>query len=430
MSNEMGLHHDSPLARQLTLARQAAQRLAGLAPGVKAKALEAIAEAVAEATPGLIEANRQDFEAAQAKALPMEVLDRLVVDRKKIDQLVSSLRRIAAEPDPVGEYEEVRRLPTGLEVARVRAPLGVVAVCYESRPLLAADAMGLALKAGNAVVLELGREAPLTLGTLAETVSGAGIVAGLPMGFLETLDSSSPGSLSVILAEDELLDAVICRGGEEYTNRIRDASRVPVLFHGQGFCHIYVDDDVDQDEAIGIIESSKLPLPNAANAVDCVLIHREIAREFLPKLAARLQPQEVTFRGGRAAGPLMFELRVDGEDAGEAAYHSASREFGRRELSVEVVDDLDGALLHISRYGTGHTEAICTRSRRAARRFQREVDAACVGVNASTRLHDGLSLGLGLRLGISTEKMHARGPITARSLTTTRLLLEGDGHLA
>lgn len=416
---------ESRLSRQLTLAKTASRRLAHLPGSAKRTALETMADSLEAAGPAIVEASRLDFEEAERAGLAPGILDRLHLDRRGLAAMADSIRRIAGLPDPVGGIEEVRRLPTGLEVTTVRVPLGVVAVLYESRPHLAADAAALALKAGNAVVLQVGREAPATARAVSGALGDAGLAAGLPMGFLVTL-GEEPTNLSLLLTAEELVDVVVCRGSQEFSQRMVQAATVPIIWHGPGICHVYVEKSAELEQAARIVANAKLGRAASTNSIKGLVLDRAVARDFLARVSGPLEAEGIRFRGEAEVAGILAEV---GATCEPAKADDLGDFHGELALSVALVEGVGEAMAHIERFGTGHSEAICTRDWTVARQFQDGVDAACVYVNASTRLTDGAELGLGVDLAVSTSKLPVRGPVTARSLTSTKFVVSGDGQI-
>jgi len=408
---------------QIRGARAAARRLARLTRADKDAALELIADALRRRAAEILTENAEDVELAKTNKLHAALIDRLYLDDDRLADVVRSVREIAALPDPVGEVEDGRRLANGLELTRVRVPLGVVAVVYEARPNVTVDAAALCLKSGNAVVLRGGTAAKHTNRMLAEVVQGAIIEAGLPAEAVTFLAGPREVLLELVSLKG-LVDVVIPRGGEQLKEYLDEHSRVPVIAAAGGNCHVYVDAAADLEMAQAIIINAKCQRPGVCNAAETLLVHREAAAAFLPGALAELRRRGV-------------ELVVDkstSEIVGEQGLKRAKRthfeaEFLSLKLAVRVVDSLDQALDHIAVFGTGHSEAIVTQDLAAARRFATEVDAAAVYVNASTRFTDGGQFGLGAEMGISTQKLHVRGPISLRELTTLKYVAWGDGQV-
>jgi glutamate-5-semialdehyde dehydrogenase len=404
-------------------AKQASRELALLTRQRKDEALAAIAEALERRADEILHENAEDLVAARAKRLPGALLDRLLLDDDRLKDVITSVRAVAALDDPIGTLVRGWRLPNGLEVRQERVPLGVVAVIYESRPNVTVDAAALCLKTGNAVILRGGSDAKHSNRILAEVAQGAIIEAGLPRAAVSHLPVERE-LLTELLQQRDLVDLVIPRGGEELKDFLVEHSRIPVIYAAGGNCHIYVDATADLEKAQRITINAKCQRPGVCNAAETLLVHRAVAPAFLPVIVA-----ELTRRG--------VELVVDKASAdivGDPGLKRASKthyatEFLSMKMAVRTVDSLDEALEHIATYGTGHSEAIVTEDVAAARTFTQRVDAACVYVNASTRFTDGGQFGLGAEMGISTQKLHARGPIALEELTSTKYVLWGDGQV-
>jgi glutamate-5-semialdehyde dehydrogenase len=412
----------SLIERKARAAREAAHRLAITPTRVKNEALAQMARGLEEKTAALLEANRADVERARGRGVTRAFLDRLTLTEPRIEEMAAALRHIATLPDPVGETVEAWRRPSGLEVARVRVPLGVIGFVYESRPNVTADAAGLCLKSGNAVILRGGSEAIESNSMIAAVLAKGVEKAGAPPEAIQVVEVTDREAVAVMLTLDGLLDLVIPRGGEAFVRWVAERARVPVLKHDKGLVHVYVDADAEPEMATAIVLNAKVQRPSVCNALETLLVHRAAAGRLLPGLAARLVEAGVEVRGC----PDTVRLVPGTRPATEADW---DEEYLDLILAVRVVDDLEAAIGHIRRHGSGLAEAIVTNDLAAARRFTREVDAAGVLVNASTRLLDGGQLGMGAEMGISTSRVHARGPVGVRELTTTKLVVQGDGQL-
>jgi glutamate-5-semialdehyde dehydrogenase len=406
-------------------AKRASRTLARLDSGTRDAALYAIADALEERTGEVLEANARDMEAGSDNGIGDALLDRLSLTPGRLAAMAQDVRRIAALPDPVGEVIEGRRLPNGLDLRKVRVPLGVVAVVYEARPNVTIDSAALCLKSGNAIVLRGSSTAAHSNAVLAEVAEKAVGGAGLPEGSVSLVAGGGREELAELATASESVDLIIPRGGAGLKAALEAVATVPVIYAAAGNCHVYVDAGADFDDALAIALNAKLQRPGTCNAAETLLVHRDAAAEFLPRALGEL----------RAAG---VELRVDGRtralagpeadallDAGEDDF---ATEFLALVLAVGVVDSVEEAIEHVNRYGSGHSEAIVTSSTEAARAFTAGVDAACVYVNASTRFTDGGEFGLGAEIGNSTQKLHARGPIGLRELCTFKYVVEGSGH--
>jgi glutamate-5-semialdehyde dehydrogenase len=403
-------------------ARHAAVALALCSTKVKNDALVQMARGLEEKTPALLEANRGDLERARGRGLTRAFLDRLTLTDARIDDMAQGLRQVAALPDPVGEVVETWRRPTGLEISRVRVPLGVIGFIYESRPNVTADAAALCVKSGNAVVLRGGSEAIESNALIAAVLAKALEKVGAPPTAIQFIDTPDRAAVNVLLELDDLVDLVIPRGGEDFVRWVSQTSRVPVLKHDKGLVHLFVDAAADLDMAVTLALNAKAQRPSVCNALETLLVHRDVAPRLLPGLAARLADAGVEVRGCERTRTFI-------PSAAPATEADWDTEYLDLILAVRVVDDLDEAIRHIRRHGSGLAEAIVTNDLAHARRFTREVDAAAVLVNASTRLVDGHQFGMGAEMGISTSRVHARGPVGVRELTTTKFVVVGDGHV-
>lgn len=404
------------------LARAASAALALCPTRLKNEALLQMARGLEEKTPPILEANRADLERARARGHPRAFLDRLALTDGRIEEMAQGLRQIAALPDPVGQPVDVWRRPNGIEIARVRVPIGVIGFVYESRPNVTADAAGLCLKSGNAVVLRGGSDAIESNSMIAAVLAKSIEKGGAPAEALQFIDNPDRAGVLALLEMDRYVDLVIPRGGEEFVRMVAARSRVPVLKHDKGLVHIFVDASADLAMAVELTDNAKTQRPGVCNAVETLLVHRDVAAAFLPAVAARLEAAGVELRGCPRTRALVPSARPAAEADWDAEYLDLV-------LAVKVVDSLDDAIAHIRRHGSGLAEAIVTSDLRQARRFTREVDAAAVLVNASTRLVDGNQFGMGAEMGISTSRLHARGPVGVEGLTTTKFVVHGDGQV-
>jgi glutamate-5-semialdehyde dehydrogenase len=403
-------------------AREAARVLALCPTKLKNDALVQMAHGLVEKTEALLEANRADVERARSRGATRAFLDRLTLTETRLEEMAQGLREIAALPDPVGTVVEAWRRPSGIEISRVRVPLGVVGFIYESRPNVTADAAGLCVKSGNAVVLRGGSEAIESNTMVAAVLAKAVEKAGAPADSIQFIDTTDREAVATLLELDGLVDLIIPRGGEEFVRWVAERSRVPVLKHDKGLVHVFVDASADPAMAVQIVLNAKAQRPSVCNALETLLVHGEIAPRLLPVLAARLAEAGVELRGCPRTRALVPSVRPATEADWDTEYLDLI-------LAVRIVDDLDAALAHIQRHGTGLAEAIVTNDLSHARRFTREVDAAAVLVNASTRLVDGGQFGMGAEMGVSTSRVHARGPVGVRELTTTKFVVVGDGQV-
>lgn len=403
-------------------AKRASRALAILPTGVKNEALRAMADALEKRAELVLEANAQDLEEARAKGLKRSYLDRLMLNEGRIRQMAEGLRQTAALPDPIcqGDYSTIR--PNGLEIRRVRVPLGVIGIIYEARPNVTADAAGLCLKAGNAVLLRGGSEAIRSNTAISSLLMKAAYKTGIPEGALQFVEFTDREAVDAMTHMTGLLDVIIPRGGAGLIRHIVENSSVPVIETGTGVCHTFVDESADFDMAIRIAVNAKTSHPSVCNAMETLLVHAAIAEDFLPQLARAMEEKHVELRGDARAREICPEME-------EATEEDWSAEYGDLILSVRVVPDLAAAIAHINKYNTGHSETIVTENLESAHRFQKEVDAAAVYVNASTRFTDGFEFGFGAEIGISTQKLHARGPMGLEALTSTKYLIYGEGQV-
>lgn len=410
------------IREQASEAARAARRLATLSTAARNQALLAMADALLREEPVVLAANAADMEAGRAKSLKASLLDRLLLTPERLADMAEGLRQVAALPDPVGAILGGSTLPNGLTVTKIRVPLGVVGIVYEARPNVTADAIGLCLKSGNAVLLKGGSEALHSNTAVAAVLRRAAEEAGIPAGAVQFIASTDHGAVQELIRLRGLVDVVIPRGSARLIQAVVANATVPVIETGVGVCHTFVDASADFDKAERIILNAKTQRPSTCNALETLLVHEAVADTFLPRIVRVLQEHGVTVRG---------DARVQAVDSAvEAATDEDwATEYGDLRLSVKVVSGLDEALDHIACYGTKHSECILTEDYDHARRFQQAVDAACVYVNASTRFTDGFQFGFGAEIGISTQKLHARGPMALPELTTYKYLLCGDGQV-
>ncbi len=403
-------------------AKEAARALGLASTRAKNEALQQMARGLEEKTAAVLEANRADLERARAAGLARAFVDRLTLSESRIEDMAAGLRQVALLPDPVGETVETWRRPNGIEISRVRVPLGVIGFIYESRPNVTADAAGLCLKSGNAVLLRGGSEALESNAAITHVLAKAVEKAGLPGEAVQVVDTADRAAVMAMLTLDRYVDLIIPRGGEEFVRLVAERATVPVLKHDKGLCHVYVDEGADLDMAAAIAVNSKAQRVSVCNAAETLLVHAAVALRFLPMVAARLEAAGVELRGCERTQALVPGARP----ATEADWDTEYLDYI---LAVRVVDSLDEAIAHIRRHGSGLAEAIVTSDLRRARRFTQEVDAAAVLVTASTRLVDGSQFGMGAEMGISTSRLHARGPVGVRELTTTKFVVMGDGQV-
>ena len=403
-------------------AKKAAVTLGVLSSGVKDKALLAMAEALIEHSGEILAANAKDMEAAKEKGTKASYLDRLQLTEARIEGMAEGLRQTAALPDPVAECEYGTKRPNGLEIRRVRVPLGLIGIIYEARPNVTADAAGLCLKSGNAVLLRGGSEAINSNSAISRILAEAAYGAGIPQGALQFIEETDREAVTAMTHLHGLLDVVIPRGGAGLIRHIVENSSVPVIETGTGVCHTYVDESADFEMALQIAINAKTSRPSVCNAMETLLVHEGAAEKFLPLLKEAMEEKGVVLRGCEKTLAILPGLEAATEE-------DWSTEYGDLILAVKVVESLDEAIEHINRYNTGHSETIVTENLNHANRFQREVDAAAVYVNASTRFTDGFEFGFGAEIGISTQKLHARGPMGLRELTSTKYLIMGEGQV-
>ncbi|GAA4639189.1 glutamate-5-semialdehyde dehydrogenase [Actinoallomurus vinaceus] len=404
-------------------ARQAAAELAPLPRAVKDAALHAIADALVARSAEIVEANAADVARAREDGTSEYMIDRLSLTTDRVAAIAAAVRHVASLPDPVGESVRGYTLPNGLELRQVRVPLGVVGIIYEGRPNVTVDAAALTLKSGNAVLLRGSSSAYESNTALVEVMRSA--LAGLPADAIQLVPGRDRDSVKHLMRARGLVDVLIPRGGASLINSVVEESTVPVIETGTGNCHVYVDADADLDMAVGILINAKTQRPSVCNAAETVLVHRDIAEAFLPRALRALGEKGVTVHGDAAIRAHAGE----GATVVEATEEDWGTEYLSLDLAAAVVDSLDDAVAHIRRYGSAHTEAIVTTSQSAARRFTALVDSAAVMVNASTRFTDGEEFGFGAEIGISTQKLHARGPMGLPELTSTKYVVTGDGHL-
>lgn len=403
-------------------ARVAARELARAETHARNLALETIAVAIERNSAQLLQANAKDVEAAKAKGLDAAMVDRLTLNEKSVASMAEGLRQIAQLPDPVGEISNMRYRPSGIQVGHMRVPLGVIGIIYESRPNVTADAAGLCLKAGNAAILRGGSEAIHSNQSIGICVHEGLRAAGLPEQAVQVIETTDRAAVGELITMKEYVDIIVPRGGKGLIERVSNDARIPVLKHLDGVCHVYIDDRADSEKAVRIAVNAKTQRYGTCNTLETLLVHRDIAAAVLPPLAKIYTDKGVELRGDDAARALVPEMTAASEEDWYAEYLAPI-------LAVRVVDGLDQAIDHIAQYGSQHTDAIVTEDWSRARRFLREVDSSSVMVNASTRFADGFEYGLGAEIGISTDKLHARGPVGLEGLTSLKWVVLGDGHI-
>lgn len=403
-------------------AKQAAAKLAVTSTAVKNAALLAMAAALEAQQSEILTANERDMTAAAAKGMKSSMLDRLKLTAERISGMADGLRQVAGLADPVGNVIDGKTLPNGLHITKIRVPLGVIGIIYEARPNVTADAAGLCLKSGNAVILKGGSEAMESNKTVAAILAQAAEGAGIPAGSIQFIDTSDRQAVQDLIHMNGLVDVVIPRGGAGLIQAVVRNASVPVIETGAGVCHTYVDKDADVEMAMKIAFNAKVQRPSVCNAMETLLVHKDIADKFLPMMLMMYNSSAVEICGDEAVQEYSGQVHPVTEE-------DWSTEYGDLRLSVKIVDSIEEAMAHIAKYGTGHSECIVTNNYQAAQLFQYTVDAAAVYVNASTRFTDGNEFGFGAEIGISTQKLHARGPMALLELTSTKYLINGNGQV-
>lgn len=403
-------------------AKQAAAKLAVTSTAVKNAALLAMAAALEAQQSEILAANERDMTAAAAKGMKSSMLDRLKLTAERISGMADGLRQVAGLADPVGNVIDGKTLPNGLHITKIRVPLGVIGIIYEARPNVTADAAGLCLKSGNAVILKGGSEAMESNKTVAAILAQAAEGAGIPAGSIQFIDTSDRQAVQDLIHMNGLVDVVIPRGGAGLIQAVVRNASVPVIETGAGVCHTYVDKDANVEMAMKIAFNAKVQRPSVCNAMETLLVHKDIADKFLPMMLMMYNSSAVEIRGDEAVQEYSGQVHPATEE-------DWSTEYGDLRLSVKIVDSIEEAMAHIAKYGTGHSECIVTDNYQAAQLFQYTVDAAAVYVNTSTRFTDGNEFGFGAEIGISTQKLHARGPMALPELTSTKYLINGNGQV-
>jgi len=403
-------------------AKAAGMRLGVMSRADKDAILEAMADALEAETEAILAANARDVEAAEKRDVSSAPIDRLMLNEQRVVEMAEGLRMLARLADPIGEVIDGWRLPNGLEITKVRVPLGVVGIIYESRPNVTVDAAGLCLKAGNAVVLRGGSDAINSNIELVRVLTEAGAKQGLPEGAIEIVETTDRAAAGELMRLTEYVDVLIPRGGGGLIRRVNEESTVPVIETGEGNCHVYVDASADLDMAEAVTVNAKCQRPGVCNAAETLLVHRDVAAAFLPRVGEKLIEQGVDLRGCEETRRYLPDAKPATEDDWATEYLSLT-------MAIKVVGSLEEAVAHINRYGTTHSEAIIARDLNSARQFTQEVNAAAVYVNASTRFTDGGQFGMGAEIGISTQKLHARGPMGLREMTSYKYIIVGDGQI-
>lgn len=402
-------------------AREASRQIAVADTQAKNSALMAIAKALDAKRQLLLEANQRNMAAGEANGLEAALLDRLKVDDKGIDQMIEGLHQVAALPDPCGEITDMSYRPTGIQIGKMRVPLGVIGIIYESRPNVTIDAASLCLKSGNATILRGGKEAIHSNQAIAACVQEGLTRAGLPASAVQVVEVTDREAVGELITMSDCVDVIVPRGGKGLIERISQSATVPVIKHLDGICHVYIDDKADLDKAFDIAINSKTHRYGVCNAMETLLVAASVAEAILPRLTAAYQQKGVELRGCERARRLVDMVAATEEDW--------QTEYLAPVLSIRIVDDMSAAIAHISQYSSGHTESIVTQDFSRARQFMAQVDSSSVMVNASTRFADGFEYGLGAEIGISTDKMHARGPVGLEGLTSQKWVVFGDGHI-
>ena len=403
-------------------ARAASRAMATADSNAKNLALTHIANAILREKSALLSANKLDLDAAKAAGLDAAMLDRLTLTEKSIGAMAEGLQQIASLADPIGQMNNFKTMPSGIQVGQMRVPLGVIGIIYEARPNVTADAAGLCIKSGNAAILRGGSEAIHCNQALAKLVHEGLEKAGLPKSAVQVVETTDRQAVGELITMKQFVDVIVPRGGKSLIERISNEARIPVIKHLDGNCHVYIDDDADFDKALCIVENAKTQRLGVCNAAESLLIARSVAKTMLPKIAAMLISKGVEIRGCAETCGLVKEAKA----ATDEDYYT---EFLAAIISCKVVSGVDEAIAHINQYSSQHTEAIVTENYTTARKFLREVDSSSVMVNASTRFADGFEYGLGAEIGISTDKLHARGPVGLEGLTSLKYVVLGDGHV-
>jgi glutamate-5-semialdehyde dehydrogenase len=415
------------LELKVRTAKTASKRLVNISSDIKNRALNNIADELLVKSSEILAANKLDYEDAEECGMNATLIDRLLLTEERLNSMVRDVLAVAALPDPVGEVIESRTLPNGLVIEKRRVPLGVIGAIYESRPNVTIDISSLCLKSGNAVLLRGGKESIHSNSALSKLVQEAVTGAGIPDGAINFIENTDRSLVNRMLKMGNYIDLIVPRGGAGLIKFVRDNAVMPVVAGGIGVCHAYVDRKADIDKAVAIAFNAKVQRPTVCNALDSLLVHKDIASDYLPRVAAELSTARVEMHCDERS--LSILKTIYGFKLSSATDEDWGREFLSLVIAIKVVDSLDEALGHIERYGSGHSEAIVTEDNNSAMRFLNEVDAACVYANASTRFTDGAQFGLGAELGISTQKMHARGPLGLKEITSYKWVIFGSGQV-
>lgn len=403
-------------------ARSAAKEIAAADTGTKNAALNAIAHCIDTKRTLIVEANLQDLAKGKAKGLESALLDRLELTDARIDGMIEGLKQVAALPDPCGEVNDLKFMPSGIQVGKMRVPLGVIGIIYESRPNVTIDAASLCLKSGNAAILRGGSEAAHSNQAIAICIKEGLQQVGLPSAVVQVVETTDRAAVGALITMDDYIDVVVPRGGKSLVERISREATVTVIKHLDGICHVYIDDKADQQKAFDIAVNSKTHRYGVCNAMETLLVHRSIASEILPRLELEFIKKGVELRVCSESSDILSKAKM-------AVPEDWDTEYLAPVLSIKVVSDMDEAMAHIAKHSSAHTESIVTEDHTRAQRFMREVDSSSVMVNASTRFADGFEYGLGAEIGISTDKIHARGPVGLNGLTSEKWIVYGNGHI-
>ncbi len=403
-------------------AKAASRQLANIPTEIKNNALFKMAAGLEKESAKLIAENKKDLVAAEQKGLSKAMIDRLTLNNERIQGMANGLREVAALPDPVGEVLGIRRRPNGMEVGKMRVPIGLIGIIYESRPNVTADTAALCLKSGNGVILRGGSEAVYSNTAIVEVLARAGAEAGIPEGAVSFIENPDRACVMEMLKLNGIIDLIIPRGGEGLIRMVSENSTIPVIKHDKGVCHVYVDSKADLAMAEEICFNAKVQRPGTCNAMEAMLVHQDVARTFLPAILTRMKKAGVEIRGCAKTRAIVPDIK-------EATDKDWDTEYNDLIVNVKTVGSMEEAMEHIAAHGSQHSEAIVTNDYRNAHRFQREVDASAVFVNASTRLNDGFEFGLGAEIGISTTRIHARGPMGLEELTSTKFIVYGNGQI-
>ncbi len=403
-------------------AKAASRALANISTEIKNNALFKMAAGLEKESAKLLAENKKDLIAAEQKGLSKAMIDRLTLNAERIKAMADGLREVAALPDPVGEVLGIRRRPNGMEVGKMRVPIGLIGIIYESRPNVTADSAALCLKSGNGVILRGGSEAVHSNTAIVEVLSWAGADAGIPEGAVSFIEDPDRACVMEMLKLNQYIDLIIPRGGEGLIRMVSENSTIPVIKHDKGVCHVYVDSHADLAMAEEICFNAKVQRPGTCNAMEAMLVHQDVAKTFLPAIIGRMKKAGVEIRGCAKTKAIVPDIK-------DAADKDWDTEYNDLIVNVKTVGSMEEAMEHIAAHGSQHSEAIVTNDYRNAHRFQREVDASAVFVNASTRLNDGFEFGLGAEIGISTTRIHARGPMGLEELTSTKFIVYGNGQI-